>query len=278
MRRNRRIIVSFLILFIFLLFLLPPKFISSDYGNTVLAMTSFLFGILAGFFIVVTTTDYNTVKNLMASEAAGWINLYENLKTFNKPKARQFSSLVDNYEIAAFDYELFEYTLATEKEFARAIQLIRNLPQPQRATYCYEKTQDIADDLTKSRQQMTVLSTKTLSPFSWVALITLGSFLVLSLYGLRTGEFFFDILTLGVSTSVVIVLLLIRDLDLYRWNEQTYSFIIDENIFKGIERLPYYPAEYITEGRIKPIEKTYRLGTYINYPKTAKRKTTVIKQ
>jgi len=115
--------------------------------------------------------------------------------------------------------------------------------------------------LVVARQQLTVLGAKTLSIFQWIVLFVLALIPLVSLYGLRTGEMFFDIVTVIVSITVVLILVLIRDLDLYVWNEKTFSFEIFNNVFKAIGQLPFYPAESIRKGRVRPAENEYRLGT-----------------
>jgi len=67
---TRNIFLLSVVLFVGLLFVIPNSFISADLGNTILTVVAFLFGIIAGFYIVVTTTDYNSVKNILASETA----------------------------------------------------------------------------------------------------------------------------------------------------------------------------------------------------------------
>jgi len=128
------------------------------------------------------------------------------------------------------------------------------------------------DVIILARQQLIVLGTKTLSSFQWTILWALATLFIFSLYGLRTGELFFDVVTVVISSSIALILFLIRDLDLYVWNEQTFGFDIFQGVFKSIGQLPYYPGESIVERRVHPMEKEYRVGTYINFPTSLERK------
>mgnify|MGYP001575915911 FL=1 len=132
------------------------------------------------------------------------------------------------------------------------------------------------DVIITARQQLTVLGAKTLSLFQWAILWALAGLLIFSPYGLRTGELFFDIVTVAISSSVILILFLIRDLDLYIWNEQTFGWDVFQNIFMSIGQLPYYPAEAIESARIHPNEKEYRVGRYVDFPKSRERKIEVI--
>jgi hypothetical protein len=257
---------------VILLFVIPRSFIPTELGNTILTVVAFLFGIIAGFYIVVTTTDYNSVKSILATETAGWISLHQNILIYDKKVAGKLASMIDVYVRRAFDFEIIDYAKSTHDEFESIKELVRELPLKENLSSVYEKIRDIMDEIIVSRQQLTVLGAKTLSVFQWAILLALASIFTFSLYGLRTGELFFDIVTVAISSSVILVLLLIRDLDLYIWNEKTFGYDIFENVLKSIGQLPYYPAESIEQKRVQPYENEYRIGTYLNFPKSIDRK------
>ena len=271
--------IFFASLFIFttLLFLLPIGFISSDLGNAILTISTFLFGIMAGFYIVITTTDYNNVKSLLASETAAMISLYQNVLIYDKQSAEKLSLLIDEYVRNALNYEIIDYVRNTHRQFQNIQSAVRDLPIHDNLSSVYESIRNDMSNFIIARQQLTVLGAKTLSIFQWVVIFVLALIPLVSLYGLRTGEIFFDIVTVIVSVAVALILVLIRDLDLYVWNEKTFSFEIFENVFIAIGQLPFYPAESIQKGRVRPVENEYRLGTYVDFPRTLERKIEVIK-
>jgi hypothetical protein len=274
---TKNVFIVSLILFIILLFVVPTSLITTDLGNTIITIVAFLFGIIAGFYIVVTTTDYNSVKNILASETAGWISLYQNLKAYDPPLAEKLRDLIDIYILKAFDYEIIDYERGTRQEFEAIKNLLQEVPLKNDISYIYEKLRDKFDGITTSRQQMAVLGIRTLSLFQWVILVTLATLFIFCLYGLRTGEVFFDIVTVAISSSIVLVLLLIRELDLYIWNEKTFGYDIFENVLMSIGQLPYYPTESLKKGRVNPSEKEYRVGVLIN-SRSMERKIEIIKK
>jgi hypothetical protein len=260
------------VIFVILLFVIPRSFIPTELGNTILTVVAFLFGIISGFYIVVTITDYNSVKNILATETAGWISLHQNILIYDKQVADKLASLIDKYILRALDFEIIDYAKSTNDEFESIKELVRELPLKENLSPVYEKIRNVMDDIIISRQQLTVLGARTLSVFQWTTLFALASIFNFSLYGLRTGELFFDVITVAISSSIVLVLLLIRDLDLYIWNEKTFGYDIFENVLKSIGQLPYYPAESIKQKRVQPHDKEYRIGTYVNFPKSIDRK------
>ncbi len=268
----RNIFLVSVAIFIGLIFIVPNSFINKDLGNTILTIVAFLFGIIAGFYIVVTTTDYNSLKSILAAETAGWISLHQNVLIYDKQSANKLSLLIDEYIRDAFDFELIDYARSTEVQFEAIKIFVRELPWKENMSSVHQNIRNNMDVIITARQQLTVLGTRTLSTFQWNILWALAILLILSLYGLRTGELFFDIVTVVISSATVLIILLIRDLDLYIWNEKTFGFDISQNVFKSIGKLPYYPAESLEEGRIYTLEKEYRLGKFVNFPNSNERK------
>lgn len=275
---TRNIFLVSVIIFTGLLFVVPDSFISKDLGNTILTVVAFLFGIIAGFYIVVTTTDYNSLKSILASECPGWISLYDNVLIYDKQLADKLSSLIDKYEQRAFDFELIDFARSTQTQFKTIETFMTELPYKENMSSVHQNIRSNMDVIVTARQQLTVLGTKTLSLFQWAILWSLAGLFIFSLYGLRTGELFFDIVTVAISSSVILILFLIRDLDLYIWNEQTFGWDVFQDIFKSMGKLPYYPAESIESGRVYTLEKEYRLGRYVDFPKSTERKIEIIKK
>ena len=163
-------------------------------------------------------------------------------------------------------------------EFERIKELVRSLPIKSELSVVYQQILGNVQDLINTRQQMIVLGTKTLSLFQWGVLYILAAFVVLSLYGLRTGEIFFEVVSVLVSSATVLILSLIRDLDLYIWNEKSFGYDIFEQVFVAIGQKPYYPQESIMKGRIRPDESEYRLGILLDPGQNLERKIEVIKK
>lgn len=270
--KTPRLFVAALVLFVVLLYVIPNSFISPGLGNTILTISTFLFGLIAGFYIVVTTTDYNTLKNLIGQETAGLIELHGLVAQYDPAAANTLEKLIDTYLRRAFDYEIIDYPRETIYEFNEVREFVQKLPFKERLSSLYQEISSSLREIIGARQQLIVLGTKTLSGFQWMILFILAALVIASLYGLRTGEVFFDIVTVLIASSIILILLLIRELDLYIWNEQTFGYHVYQNVFHSIGELPYYPLESIQKGRIIPHESEYRVGIYIDFPKSIRRK------
>ncbi len=275
--RTPRIFLVSLVVFIILLFVLPHPFISSDLGNTILTISTFLFGLIAGFYIVVTTTDYNSIKSILADETASWIILYQNLNEYDTAAAKKLAKALDVCLRRSFDFEIIDYARGTLAEFKLISKIVNDVTYQVSLSSLYQEIRGTWASILATRQKLVVLGSKTLSAFQWIILFALALLVVTSLYGLRTGELFFDIVTVFIASSIVLILLLIRDLDLYIWNEKTFGYDIFENVFEAIGFLPYYPTESVRKGRVHPTESEYRLGTLIDPLKSSQRKVTIQK-
>ncbi len=275
--RTAHVYCAALVLFVGLLFVAPLSLVSADLGNTILTITTFLFGFIAGFYILVTATDYNSLKGLLANETASWIVLHQYVTMYVPKITSEFTTLLDRYVRRAFDFEIIDYARGTHEGFEEIRQWVNALKPKKGVEYIHENIQETLQSIIAGRQQLTVLGTKSLSFFQWIVLCTLAALVIFSLYGLRSGELFFDIVTVLISSSVVLILLVIRDLDLYLWNEKTFGYDIFENLFKAIGQQAYYPEESIQKGRIHPTEDSYRVGVVVNH-ETLDRRIDVVMQ
>ena len=96
-------------------------------------------------------------------------------------------------------------------------------------------------------------------------LIGLLSIILFSIFYVKDNTIPSIIITVLLSTSSVMLLLIIRDLNSLRWKEQTWIWDPLAQAFKEMDLLPYVPEMLIKLGRV-----TYPKGTKVrvaNYPK-----------
>lgn len=267
---TRNIFLVSVVIFTGLLFIIPHALISPEsfLGNTVLSISAFLFGLFAGFYILATTTDYNSVKNILAAESAGWISLYENVFIYDTQSAGKLSLLIDEFERYAFNFEIIDYAKSTNIKFESISLFMKTLPYKESMSSVHQNIRTNMDAIVIARQQLTVLGERTLSLFQWAIFLALAVAFILSLYVLDPGGWFFNAITVIISSAVVLIMRLVHDIDLYIWNEQTFGWDVFQNIFRAIGQLPYYPGESIEARRVHPLEKEYRVGTYVNFPES----------
>ncbi|HEY4507006.1 MAG TPA: hypothetical protein VJH71_02515 [Candidatus Paceibacterota bacterium] len=276
MKTSHVLLISFLISII-LLFIIPKGFLPQDISQTILTVTTFLFGILAGFYILVTYSEYDTLKKSIGNELSGWHSLFEGVKRYRPEELNTFSDLLDSYVIRSFDPELIEYSRATQSEFEKIEKFISNMPLNKDLESVLEvEILTPLNVIREARDQLFVLGAKSLSGFQWLILYSLAAIFIVSLYNLRSDNLFFDTVVVLLSVSVALIFLLVRGLDDYTWNEKNFGISSFENLLLIIGKLPYYPKTLITSGRVRPIEKEYRVGVSYN-SETGQRKIEIVK-
>lgn len=271
----RKIFVASVVFFTGILFVIPPGLIDPNFGNTILTITTFLFGIFAGFCILVTTTDYTTVRSLASEETSHWISLYQTMRVYRDSFAEELRAIIEHYIIRSFDYDFLDYARETKEEFKTATEFLIRLPVDEKESSVHQNILDRLADITLARQNLTALGKRSLSSLEWIVLLVLAVTVVASLYTLRNGTLFFDFITVAVSASIVLVLVLIREIDKYTWNEGTFSFDVFNNVLTAMDGLPYYPAEFVGK-IIWPRESEYRVGTLISPGKSWERKIEIV--
>jgi len=249
-----------LVFFTFLLFIIPSRFINSEYGSTVLTVSTFLFGIFGGFCVAVTTTDYNNVRALAARETSAWISLYQIMRIYGKKYADGIRPYISRYIIRSFDYDFINYARETRNDFKPVMEYIKKVPIILSKSSIHQNMIDQMVELVAVRQELTALGKRSLSSLEWIVLCILSCIVIITLFGLRGGNIFFDFVTVAISSATVLVLLLIRDIDRYIWNEASFSFDVFNNVLLNLAELPYYPAEFIASGVVRPKEQKYRVG------------------
>ncbi|HEY4482687.1 MAG TPA: hypothetical protein VI953_00760 [Candidatus Paceibacterota bacterium] len=275
---QRRFFIASVLVFALLAYIIPTGLINTDYGNVILTIATFLLGIFAGFCILVTTNDYNSVRGLAADETAGWISLYNTLQVYDKSEAAKLKPLLSEYIIRSFDYDFIDYARETKPEFKPIQELVTNLPVVEAKSSVHQNVLDRMDDVISARQHLTALGNRSLSPLEWLVLFMLSSTVVATLFGLRTGSLFFDFVTVAVSSAIVMILVLTYDIDRYMWNDAAFGFETFNNVLIALGELPYYRQDFLERGIVVPIENKYQIGIIINPGKSWERRIEIVEK
>lgn len=257
--QNKKIFLISFFVFVFLLFILPKWFIGNWVSGSIITVSTFLFGIVTGFYILVSNSDYNDMKNCLIEETGILISLYNNMLAYDKELSKKLVDMIDAYIIANFNVELVDYNKWTYDQFIKISNFLEIIPIKNEKLPIYEKLNWLLDEITKIRQRIIVFSAKTINTFQWFIIFILAIMFLICLYWIRDWSIIVDLFVLSISMATVLLILLIWNLDLYRWNEEAFGYYIFENVLKNIDRLPYYPYESIESWRIKPLESRYRV-------------------
>lgn len=274
---THKVFIVSVIIFTGLTVILPTNFLNSEYGNVVLTISTFLFGIFAGFCILVTTNDYNIVRGLAADETAHWISLYDNLRVYDQKSYNAIKPLLAEYIVRSFDYDFIDYARETKPEFTRIRELVVSLPAKSDLSSVHQNILDRMSDVTIARQHLTALGKKSLSATEWTVLVILSATVVATMFGMRS-DIFFDAVTVAVSSALVLILVLVRDIDRYAWNDAAFGYEVFNNVLVAIGELPYYRKDFIDRGLVVPHEKVYQMGVLLNPGNSWERRIEIIQK
>lgn len=257
-----------LIGFVLIMYFLPAR-TPVEHIDLVLTISTFLFAILAGFFIARLNSRYDKVISYISDEDSYWLSLYRSARVISDKFANKIGDIIDMYYIVAFTGEVgnFYYKDTTpylEMAYNEIYKL--KLPASKNAVVAFEKTIDYLTEIEKSRNQSAVYTRDRLTVGQWLVLFSLSGVIIFCMLFLELPPVFGQILTVILSTILILVLLIIRDLQNLRLGGYALSIESGQEVFECIGKLRYYPKSLVDDGSIEIPKsvKSYRLGVNVN--------------
>jgi len=104
-----------------------PEGRESEAVELLLTISTFLFAVLAGFYLTRLNTRYDKVRELIASEDSHWLSVYEYSDVLGKKYRKQLTNIIDKYYRATFDYFIGESHRPTQKYMDELYRLLHSL-------------------------------------------------------------------------------------------------------------------------------------------------------
>lgn len=236
---------------------------SAENIQIILTMSTFLFAILAGFFISSFNSRFKAIKDYIAEEDAYWISLYRTSILLGKKFQGKIKKIIDNYYITVYDFQLGEYYKYNSKylgEIHQELSKFKSKPEGKfiglMVMECY--------NIEKNRNKSSVLTSEKVTKGQWSILFILTEIIILSIFSLRTPLLYSQITTIMFSTALILVILILRDLQNGRVRGTSILTETGQEIFESIENLRYYNQKQINSGysRVPKSIKKYRLGIH----------------
>lgn len=223
-----------------------------------LGATGLLFGILVGFFITDLWTRFQRIRDNVAVEVSGLQTYYLFVKIMkNFPGHQKWSQkereLIDEYVRKFFEVEWTDYG-KIDPYFNRIIESLKDIGElkTNNEIETYTNMLPLLNEVTTSREKLFMYGKDKLSKAEWTVIISLASILLFSIFYLNSGYLSSVILTGALSSAVVTLLLILRDLDNLSFGEEMVSFEPYETIFDVLGKPRFYLKRDIKSGRVKP--------------------------
>jgi len=257
--------------FLFLVFLLGSlTFVETgkDEVKLVLTISTFLFAILVGFFITRLNARYNAIRENTAEEDAYWLAFYKNTAVFGKKFQSKIRDLIDEYYIIAFDSDIvvnYKPTMKIYKKIYNELVAIKKIKN-EKENNLYDDMFSILLNIEIRRNKSAIVILEKLTTGQWSIIIALASMIVFSIFYLSNASFYLQAASVILSTTLVLILLIMRDLQNLRPSGQLIMAESGEEIFELLGKLRYYNEIHLKDytNVIPKHVKKYRLG--VNKP------------
>lgn len=237
--------VSFFIA-VFIQFSGPSEQLSVLFGAA-----SFVFGTIVAFFISMSTSRLNDIGQTLNQEDANYAAIYKLSAVFGKLTQDTARNLIDLYLQDQIDHYLEDFE-STRLTFNRLVEFIVNIkPVGEKENSVYSKLLDYIEKLQNDRVRVISQVKSKLLPYEWVTILTLAAIILFCIFSLNNHSTISIFISVLLSTAIVMIVLILRDLAMLRWKEQTWIWSCLDETFHALETLPYYPAVAVKEGRIK---------------------------
>ncbi len=232
--------------------------------ENIITISTFLFAILAGFFMSRMNSRYDNIREFVAKEDALWLALYEDSKMYGKKFTGKIRELIDKYYIVAYDFiEFNDYYKHNAKYFLAIYDELKKIKK-NRAEGSFQTILDTLEQIEENRNQNSVLLQEKVTAGQWAILVLLAAVVIFSVYYTKTADLFSHVTITLLSTVLVLVVLVLRDLQNQRLGGAWMLVESGEELFEVIGKLRYYPEKYLKDGSIKIPNnvKKYRVGLH----------------
>lgn len=236
---------------------------SSHEVELVLTISTFLFAILAGFFISRLNTRYNAVRELVADEDAHWLSLYKISILYGRSFSDKIKELIDKYYIVCYDFDVGKYYKPSAKYLSAVYDELNKIKKYRSEASFGEMIEELSA-VEEDRNKSSVIALEKVTKGQWIILIVLVSIILFSIFYLKIPQLYSQVITVLLSTVLALVLFTIRDLQNLRLGGEMLVVESGQEVLESIGRLRYYNRKYLKNRSIKiPKQiKKYRLGLH----------------
>jgi hypothetical protein len=245
-----------------------PGGTARDEVKVILTIATFLFAIIAGFFISRLATRYNEIRRLIATADADLLNLYKISRNFGKKFEKKMTSLIDEYLIITYDSPLAKshqgYKTASVP-FFQMWEEVNALTLEQKRKIETSKLYDILMRLEQNRNNASGVASEKLNPGQWIMISLLASIVIFCIYYLKVDAFYFQLITVLLGTILILVLLLMRDLQHLMLGGKELLEESGQEVFEFMGEKRYVHIDSLKKGTSKAVDevKEFRVGMHL---------------
>jgi len=252
---------------------LPYDLLHIQDAKILITALTFLYGIVGGFAISTAWGEFRQARTLISEDDGLFKSAWFFVESFDKKSIEKIRILMDKILVLGY-YLNWSDKIKTDKLIKKTFNNIKKLkaktPEQQQ---CYARLLTIIVQWWNVRTKLYILGKSKISKLRWLILIILGALLITSFFTIRTENILFDLIIFFTSSTIVLVIFLIHNLDNYSFNDIIWGSgdaEFYEELFDLIGMPYYYPEELIKNNIIKPKGKGYRTKVPKDYLKEIK--------
>jgi hypothetical protein len=251
--------------FAFVIFVIVVIFIPgngpSEEVKIILTVSTFLLAILSGFFISRLSSRYNEIRSLVASEDGYWLALYKVAELNGKKFTDKIRKKIDQYYVACYDFDVPYAYKSSAPIFLSVYDDLKKIKNTKKFKG-YSSMIDYLLKIEERRNQTSVLGIEKLTKGQWGVLFLLIGIVLFSLFYLKTDALYSQVVTVLLSTVLILILLILRDLQNLRLSGAAILEESGQEVLDAIGCLRYYNHIYVDDTVIPKHIKKYRLGKH----------------
>jgi len=165
-----------------------------------------------------------------------------------------------------FDYELGAYYKESTQYIDKLYEELHTvkLPSGSKAEQLFDDMVGTLSHLEDMRNKSSVISLERLTKGQWGILLLLAAIIIISVFTLKGGAIFSDVTSVMLSTILILVLLIIRDLENFKLAGQALMVESGQENLETMGMMRYYNHREIEQGTVEipPHVKQYRIGMH----------------
>lgn len=237
--------ISLTIIICFLASILFPGVGESKTVETLITFVGILFGIIVGFFITDLYSRFQAIRENAAIDSSGLGTYYSFAKVLgqnrqNKKWLEKQRELINKYVKKFMPLPWSEYNV-TEPEFSEIMDSLKEVKyKTDKENETYSNILAVLSEISDSREKLVMLGRDRLTRGEWTVVLALGLTLLVSLFYTKTMDIISIIFTGILSSTVIILMLVIRDLSNLKFGESVVSIEPYERVLDTIGKPRYY--------------------------------------
>lgn len=265
--RNFLIIFFSYVFFFFIVFLYDNSIqYEYEWAKAILGPTTFVFSIILGFTITNRKNRLESVRTSLKEGDAALLDIFHFSKVFGNKIHEEIKDLLDEYMMSTLDYRLIDFEMSVPKLQNLLDYIIELTPRSKKEDFAKNNMTYELRNLMKYHKDVNHWANETMDPLKQAGLFILGSVIVFIMIILDDNSGFSTFITPLITTALVLILIVVRDLNSLRWKEKHWIWYPLIELYKEMNLVPYIPEPVLRTKRIKRKDlkhlKSYRIAYY----------------